>query len=183
MAHTKHKWSKEEIEYLGLIVKGRYMKDIIMLMREKFNYNFTESQIRNAMKRNNLKTGVNATFKKGNNPWNKGLKFDKGFNSKDVGSEYVSERGYTFIKVENPSRWIRKHHYVYEQHYGKIEKDDCIIFADRDKTNFDINNLVKVTKAELAQLNKQGLIFDDTELTKAGIGFVKLKSKIKELEE
>lgn len=178
----KHKWSKEEVEYLKSIVKGRYMKEIIILMKNKFNYDFTEIQIRNTMKRHKLRTGINARFEKGGTPWNKGLKFEKSSNSKEVGSEYVNERGYTFIKAENPSRWIRKHHYIYEQHYGKIGKDECILFADRDKTNFDINNLIKVTKGELVQLNKQGLIFEDTDLTKTCVNIVRLKDKIKEKE-
>ena len=42
-------------------------------MNEKFEYQFTEGQIKGALNRYKLQTGLNGNFKKGSIPWNKGL--------------------------------------------------------------------------------------------------------------
>ena len=40
-----------------------------------------------------------------------------------VGSERVDNReGYIKIKIKEPDKWESKHKFIYESHYGKIEK-------------------------------------------------------------
>ena len=41
-------------------------------------------------------------------------------------------------------------------------------FADGNKQNFDINNLILISRAEDAVMNKKKLFFDNSELTKTG---------------
>ena len=62
---SQHKWSEEEKEYLKNIVKGHTYKEITVLMNEKFEYQFTEGQIKGALNRYKLQTGLNGNFKKG----------------------------------------------------------------------------------------------------------------------
>ena len=187
----QHKWTDEEKEYLASIVKGSTYKEITKQMNDKFEYNFSEEQIKGMMYRNKLTTGTGGYFKKGSTPWNKGLKgymganktsFKKGTippNQVPIGNESITKGGYIKVKVGEPNKWKLKQRYIYEQHYGEIPKDCNVIFADKNIRNFDINNLVLVSKAEMLILNNNKLIFEDKELTKVGVNIAKVIDKAK----
>ena len=187
----QHKWTDEEKEYLASIVKGSTYKEITEKMNDKFEYNFSEEQVKGMMYRNKLTTGTGGYFKKGSTPWNKGLKgymganktsFKKGTippNQVPIGTESITKGGYIKVKVGEPNKWKLKQRYIYEQHYGEIPKDCNVIFADKNIRNFDINNLVLVSKAEMLILNKNKLIFEDKELTKVGVNIAKVIDKAK----
>ena len=187
----QHKWTDEEKEYLASIVKGSTYKEITEKMNDKFEYNFSEEQIKGAMARYKLPTGTGGYFKKGSTPWNKGLKgymganktsFKKGTippNQVPIGIESITKGGYIKVKVGEPNKWKLKQRYIYEQHYGEIPKDCNVIFADKNIRNFDINNLILVSKAEMLILNKNKLIFEDKELTKVGVNIAKVIDKAK----
>lgn len=187
----QHKWTDEEKEYLASIVKGSTYKEITRQMNDKFEYNFSEEQVKGMMYRNKLTTGTGGYFKKGSTPWNKGLKgymganktsFKKGTippNQVPIGTESITKGGYIKVKVGEPNKWKLKQRYIYEQHYGEIPKDCNVIFADKNIRNFDINNLVLVSKAEMLILNNNKLIFEDKELTKVGVNIAKVIDKAK----
>ena len=187
----QHKWTDEEKEYLASIVKGSTYKEITEKMNDKFEYNFSEEQIKGMMYRNKLTTGTGGYFKKGSTPWNKGLKgymganktsFKKGTippNQVPIGTESITKGGYIKVKVGEPNKWKLKQRYIYEQHYGEIPNNCNVIFADKNIRNFDINNLVLVSKAEMLILNKNKLIFEDKELTKVGVNIAKVIDKAK----
>lgn len=187
----QHKWTDEEKEYLASIVKGSTYKEITEKMNDKFEYNFSEEQIKGAMARYKLPTGTGGYFKKGSTPWNKGLKgymganktsFKKGTippNQVPIGTESITKGGYIKVKVGEPNKWKLKQRYIYEQHYGEIPKDCNVIFADKNIRNFDINNLILVSKAEMLILNNNKLIFEDKELTKVGVNIAKVIDKAK----
>lgn len=130
-------------------------------------------------------------FKKGMTPWNKGIKtglkptkgFKKGFtpwHTKELYSERLDKDGYIVIKIAN-HKWKRKHRWIYEQEYGEIPKDSVIIFADGDKYNLKLDNLICVTRNELKILNQCRLISSIPELTKTGLSIAKIKAKLYEL--
>ena len=187
----QHKWTDEEKEYLASIVKGSTYKEITKQMNGKFEYNFSEEQIKSAMARYKLPTGTGGYFKKGSTPWNQGLKgymganktsFKKGTippNQVPIGTESITKGGYIKVKVGEPNKWKLKQRYIYEQHYGEIPNNCNIIFADKNIRNFDINNLVLVSKAEMLILNNNKLIFEDEELTKVGVNIAKVIDKAK----
>ena len=191
---TRHKWTKEEIAYLKEITPGHHYKEILDLMNEKFEYQFGLKQVVGAIKRYNLKTGFTGCFVKGSEPWNKGKRgymganktsFKKGMipkNHKSIGTERVDNReGYIKIKIKEPNKWELKHKFIYESHYGKIEKGNVVIFLDGNKNNFDINNLACVSRQELLMLNKHRLNSENAEITKVGISLAKLMSKSSEV--
>ena len=190
---THHIWSEEEKAYLSEITPGRYYSEIHKMMNDKFEYQFSLAQIKAAMTRYNIRNGLDGKFKKNCTPWNKGLKgvrtggkstqFKKGqvpLTYRPVGSERVNVDGYIEIKTADPSTWELKHRVVYEKHNGKIPKEHAVIFLDKNKLNFDIDNLALVSKKELLQLNRSNLINNDPELTKAGVNLVKVIIKTKE---
>ena len=188
-----HKWSEEEKEYLASIVKGKSYKEIATLMKNKFNYDFTDQQIKGAMNRYNLTTGTMGYFKKGFTPWNKGLKgyiganktsFKKGAippNQAPVGTESYTKDGYIKVKIADPNKWELKQRLIYKQHHGDIPKGHNVIFADGDMYNYDIDNLIAVSKSEMLILNNHKLIYEDKELTKTGVNIAKILSKASKL--
>ena len=189
----QHKWSDEEKEYLAKITPNNHYKDIVKLMNEKFEYDFSEKQVTGAIKRYGLKTGFKGHFKKGSTPWNKGLKgyigpnrtsFKKGHapvNYRPVGSERTTVDGYIEIKVEDPNKWKLKHRIVYEEHHGEIPKGGNIIFLDGNKKNINIENLKLVSDATLLIANNKKLLFEDRNLSEVGINTANLILKISEL--
>ena len=131
-------------------------------------------------------------FKKGMTPWNNGIKtslkpvngFKKGnrpWHTRELFSERLDKDGYTIIKIAEPNKWMRKHRWIYEQKNGKIPEDSTIIFADGNKDNFNIENLVLVSRAELAILVRCRLISSVPELTKTGLNIAKIRIKLAEL--
>src|SRR5690625_2423676 len=170
-----HKWTDEQEKYIKKIVKGRSRKETHRMVNKKFGLSLTFNQIVGYMKRNGLTTGFDGRFKKGQPSWNKGMKglntggekgwFVKGqksINYKKIGSEMVDVDGYVRIKVQDhgtyPERWRAKHRILWEKKYGKIPEGYAVIFGDGDKANLDIDNLVLVSRAQLAVLNNRGLI-------------------------
>ena len=189
----RHKWTDEEKEYLKSIVKNNSYKEIAKKMNDRFNCDFSEEQIKGFMARNKLVTGRGGHFKKGSIPWNKGTKgltkanktsFKKGiihFNYKQVGEERIDKYGYVQIKVAEPNVWDLKHRAIYREHYGEIPDGHNIIFADGNKMNFDIDNLIAVSKSEMLILNNNNLRFEDKELTKVGVNIAKVIDKAKKV--
>lgn len=117
----------------------------------------------------NLGNGAQYRFSKGHEPFNKGKKmrpatrrkiqstfFKKGqkpHNTKWDGYERVNADGYTEVRIADRV-FIGKHRLLWEQHHGQVPKGMCVIFADGDKTNFNLENLVCVSRGELVTLNK-----------------------------
>lgn len=189
---TSHNWNKEEKDYLSEITPGKSHNEILELMNSKFEYQFSLSQVKGAIKRYKLNTGKTGRFEKGHVPAIKGTKgltganktsFRKGnipANHKPIGSERVNVDGYTEIKVSEPNKWRLKHQVIWESHNGKIPSGSAVLFSDGNKSNLDINNLVLITKSQLLVLNKNNLIKQDSELTKVGINIANVMIKISE---
>lgn len=185
-----HKYSKIEDEFLIKNVKGITLKELTYRFNKKFRTNVKESSIANRKVRLKIRSGiVGGQFKKGNIPFNKGTKgimkanktsFKKGNipkNYKPIGYERINKDGYTEIKIKDPNVFVLKHRYLYEQKYGKIPKGYKLIFADKNKQNLDINNLLLVTDAEELIMNNRKLISENKELTKIGAVLAKVIDK------
>ena len=165
----RHIWTEEQVEYLKEIAPGKSRKEIKKLINIKFSLDLNLSQVNNAMASNKIKTGVDSKFKKGRKA---GAHKRKG-PSKPVGAEITCVDGYIRIKISE-DKWVHKHHYVWQQYHGEIPKGYNIIFLDKNKKNFDINNLAAVSSRELALLNRYGLLKEDADLNKASIALVRL---------
>ena len=192
--NPRHKWTDKEKEYLTQIYKKNDYDTILKMMNDKFECSFNRKQIISFMRRNKLKSEAiknNGRFSKGMTPWNKGLsympnnketRFQKGnipHGHREVGEERIIRDGYIEIKVAEPNVWDLKHRVIYREHYGEIPNGHNIIFADGNKMNFDIDNLIAVSKAEMLILNNNNLRFEDKELTKVGVNIAKVIDKAK----
>lgn len=192
------KYTDDIIDFLKKIAHGKTYKEIVEIFNKKYDLDMTVDKLSSLLSRKKIKTGTTGQFRKGFIPWNKGKKgcmranrtsFKKGNkpkNWKPIGSERIDAEGYTVIKVSNEGgkqkRWNLKHRVVWEQYHKKeIPKGSVIIFADGDKNNLNIENLICVTRNELKELNKCRLISSVPELTKTGLNVAKLKIKLAEL--
>ncbi len=131
-------------------------------------------------------------FKKGMTPWNKGKKGTGGWKStqfkndnrpknyKPVGTEQTNTDGYVEIKAADPRTWRAKHVILWEAAHGPVPKGHVVIFADGNQQNVTLENLLLISRRELAVMNKRGLIANSAELTKAGVMVADIYLKIGE---
>lgn len=180
-----HKYTKEEIEFLKNNIKGITLKELTKKFNSQFNLNQTEIAIVNQKQKLGISSGIKGgQFQKGGIPWNKGTKglMSKApKNRKEIGSERVIQNGYIQVKTQQPDKWELKHRYIYEQHYGTIPKGYQVVFADQNKRNFDISNLILVSHSESMTMNRRKLIFKDEELTKTGLLIAKVINRASEI--
>lgn len=164
--------TEEQSEFIKNNVKGLGNAELANLFNEKFGTDVTMIQIRTFKENHNLKSGLDGRFKKGHKP----------VNYRPVGSERINIYGYIEVKVADPNKWRLKHRVVWEEHHGEVPNGYSILFLDRNKQNLDINNLVLVSKKQLAFLNNNKLIKEDKELTKTGLIIADLLIKISDAE-
>lgn len=195
------KYTDEMIDYIKSIAKGRFTTDITQLFNAKFNMSVSVNAIRQVMHSRGIRTGVKTTFKKGSIPANKGMKLSDATRAKiahtwyrkgnvppntcNVGDELIDEDRYTLVKVQNTGKrwekWKLKHVLIWEQYHNqKVPKGHIVIFLDGNKNNFDINNLVCISRRENIKLNQRHLRFNNSELTKTSINIVKLECAIRD---
>lgn len=187
--------TKEQHDYLVSIQKNKTSRDVANEMNQKFGLSLTEKQIKSYRRNNNLNSGLTGRFEKGRVPYNKGKKlpnmppnsgqFKKGNkppNYVPVGTINYTTDGYPKEKIGEPNKWVLKHRKVWEEHHGPIPKGYSICFLDRDKTNYDISNLILLSNEELARMNQNNYFSSDPELTRLGAGITKLSRKIKQQE-
>ena len=189
----KYDYSEEKVKFLKDNVKGISLKELTTRFNKKFECNLSEEIIARMKRKLKLTSGIDTRFKKGQVSWNKGRKmspeqyekckktmFQKGnlSNARPVGDERIDVDGYTYIKTKQPNKWELKHRVLWEEKYGTIPKGYNLIFADGNRQNLDLDNLILISNAELFIINQNGLYKQDKELTKTGANIAKLISKI-----
>jgi hypothetical protein len=186
----RHCFNQEQIEFLTKNVSGYGNAELTGKFNTHFGLNLGIGQIRAFKKNRRLSSGLDGRFKPGHVPFNKGkegvggwepTQFKKGHkphNYKPVGTERVTGEGYVDIKIEDPNKWKAKHHIIWEEVNGPIPKGFVLIFGDGDRLNFELDNLILVSRKQLALLNKNNLIQNDAELTRTGIIIADIYGKI-----
>ena len=148
------KWIKEN-------AIGKRNEELTDLFNKRFNMNINVKQIKKFKNAHHISSG----FKSCNLP---------------VGSERIVH-GYIMVKTAEPNIWIDKQRLIYENVYGKIPLGHRVIFADNNKNNFDIDNLILVTDTQALIMNKNNLRFIDSDLTKTGVIIAKLIDEINKI--
>jgi hypothetical protein len=92
----------------------------------------------------------------------------------------VKGDGYKWVKIAEPNKWRQKHRLLWESENGHIPAGGAVIFADGDRMNITLDNLLQITKGQLAIMNKRKLISPDREATKAGAAVAAAILKIEE---
>lgn len=194
-----NKYTAEQKQFILENAKGITLVELTRRFNEKFGTQKTEKAIKNQKFVLKAPSGIKGgQFEKGHVPFNRYKKWDeymskekqencrkttfkKGSvpcNHREVGSERINAEGYIEVKTAEPSKWNYKHRIVYEEAYGEIPKGCKIVFADGNKLNCNLDNLLLVTNSEMARLNQNGLIKDNADLTKAGLNLTKLMNEM-----
>ena len=192
-----HRYSEEQKEFIITNNYGKYSKELAEMFNQHFNTNITAKEIAYFRRNNKLNSGLTGQFKKGNVPHNKDKKqveymsqesiertketrFKKGNKPKNyrpVGSERITKDGYIEVKVADPNKWETKNKIIYKQYFGDIPKGYKVIYADGNKLNNDINNLILVSDNEELIMNRYRLRTENIELTKTGYLIAKVIDK------
>ena len=194
----RHKYTKEQDEFLINNVKGITLKELVTRFNREFNLNLSMSAISNRKVKLKISSGiVGGQFKKGHNTWNKGktwneymskegqlksrkTNFKKGnvpHNHRLVGSERITVDGYIEVKVAEPNKWDLKSRVVYREHYGKIPDGYTIIYLDGNSNNLEISNLKAISRSEELIMNKNKLRYSKRDLTESGYLIAKIIQK------
>lgn len=202
-----HFWTEEELEFLREQYPLHDSNELLVLFNERFNIQLTLFQLKSVLNRYKIHCGRTGQWQKGLIPYTKGKKWDE-YMSKEaqensrktcfnkertvnnpnitdlpVGTERY-HKGYVIVRTDKQDGlsarryWKFKHHLIWEEAYGPIPEGQCVIFADGNRLNFDINNLILVTRGELGLMNKEGLYYKgNADATKCGVTLSKLMLK------
>lgn len=172
-------------EEIKNFIKQNYIgvghKDMADLLNKTFGTSYTIMQMKAYYGNRGIDSGLNGQFQPGSTPFNKGKKglggweptqFKKGHkphNYKPVGTVRVNADNYVDIKIADPNKWKGKHIIVWEKRNGPVPRGCVVIFGDGNRRNFDPDNLILVSRKQLALMNKNGLIQNNADLTRTGI--------------
>ena len=151
-------FNEEEKKYIEEKIKGLPNDKFLEKFNKKFNRNITLKQLSSYKSHHKITSGLISGFYKGHIP--------KNYNK--IGTE-TTRGDRVFIKVGNPSVYIEKKRYLYEKYKGKIPENHVVVFADGNKNNFDLDNLVLMSKVEHFIITTHGLNFKDKDLLESSI--------------
>lgn len=190
-------FNKEQQEFILANVKGLLNQDLADLINKKFGLSITKQQIKTWKANHNVSSGLKGS--EGMDPPNKGTKglynvggnktsFKAGHkprNCRPVGSERIcSKDGYVLIKVKDEGqyqdRWKAKHKVIWEKANGPVPSGHKLMFADQNKLNISLDNLILVKDGQLATLNKKDLLQKDADLNKTALILTDLYQKMSE---
>lgn len=166
-------------------IKGNYVgvghQGMADLLNATFGTQYSKGQMKAWYARMKLNSGLTGFFKKGSEPPNKGKKgihlspqteFRKGHiprNHMSVGSEVVHTDGYLYRKIKEPNVWKQVHRINWEKANGTIPAGMKLIFLDGVRLHVELENLMLISNAQHAVMNKQNLRSEFAEITKTSL--------------
>lgn len=198
-----HKWTEEQHQFVLKNVKGISNLELAKMINIQFGLNLSVNQVKAFKANQKISSGLDGRFKKGSIPVNKGLTWDEYLTKEQqelsrkttfkkgnvpasylpVGTEIERLDGYVYVKIADPKKWKQKHRVIYEKANGPVPANHKLIFADGNKRNFALSNLVLVSDHDLLTMNREKLFYNNNpELTKLGVLISKLINKTYEME-
>lgn len=203
-----NKYPEGLLEFVKDNAAGKTTQEITDLVNNTFGPGtITQEKMRAYKKNHKIKSGLDCKFKKGRTPYNKGKKWDeymspegqersrqttfsennKPHNLRRVGDQSKTTDGYHITKIKSKGiqreRWQFTHRLIWEKANGPIPEGKLVEFADGDRDNLDINNLILVDRAEHLGLLKMIPEREDPEITKTALNVIKLQNTIKKAKE
>lgn len=182
-----HKFTTKQLDWLRSNSYGAWNNELTEQFNIYFGTCLKPNQIKACKKNHKIPSGLTGYFKPGSVPYNKvrhsaggpeHSRFKKGHmphNWLPVGTELVNTNGYVVVKVAEPNKWKPKHILIWEAANGPKSKGHVLLFGDRNKLNVTLENLVLITRAQLAVMVRCELLSDNTEATKTGVIIADIK--------
>jgi len=164
-------WNKKYLpvhcRWLKKNVPGHHYSEILPAFNQRFGFSITDHNLASLCKRLGIQTGFSGCFQKGHVTHNKGKKgycspgSEKGWfrpghsgykkNVRAVGSERITVDGYVEVKVSDKPQvtqrlWRMKHVVIWEREHGPVPKGHVVVFLDKNKMNFALDNLYMVSR-------------------------------------
>lgn len=189
-------YSPEEAQFLKDNHVGRGRAELAAMFAAEFGREITLKQVKSFVGNRKLISGLSGHFPKGQTPWNLGKKGYMGANAtsfkagnlphnhRPLWSERVGKDGYIEMSVpeRNPhtgfeTRFKYKHVWIWEQANGKKPRGTAVIFKDGNIRNFDLDNLLLVTRAELLTMNLHDYKNQPEELKPSVLALARVEAK------
>lgn len=194
---TGRLYTKEQLDFLRINYPLMDRKALTNAFNAHFQEDRSFNSISAALNNHKIISGRTGRFYKGHESWNKGIKgsipvsktsFKKGnipANIRPLASERVdSKDGFILIKVKEydkntgfHTRFKHKHVHVWEQKNGRVPDGYVVAFKDGDRMNFNIDNLILISRLELLRLNKHGYKKIDNNIKPSVLALAKLEAK------
>jgi hypothetical protein len=166
------RYAPEEIQFIRENIAGRSYADMTDLFNKHFGLwgkkKLSFGQMKGTLIRRKMGNGLSGYFLPG----------CASANRKPVGTECTGGGGYVVIKTADPSVWKYKHVVIWEKAHGPLPKGYVIMFADGNKSNLRLSNLLIASRKVLGVMNRCGLIFPQKDLTKTGKLVADIKVRI-----
>ena len=133
---------------------GTSTKELTKMFNEKFKTDRKERHIKSYRVSNNMPSGIDARFKKGNKPKHTFKKGAISVTALPVGTERVRSGNKLSVKVAEPDHWLLVQHIIRSREHGKIPDDHLIMFLDGNVRNLDIDNLYAISKKAMPVMAK-----------------------------
>jgi len=159
---VKNNYIQEEYDYIkNNIISYRRngslnFESFIYDFNSKFESKINKYILKNIMRKLNVKVGKPDYIKVI-------AKYDK--SQHEIGSEVKFPSNYIYIKTNNvvdnsiqkhrlyKMNWTPKHVYIYEEYHNvKVKENEMVVFIDKNKNNYSIDNLLLTNRKEQGKM-------------------------------
>ena len=172
-------YTSEEIQFVKKNIRGCSYVNIKNLFNERFGLRITLKQMETLIYKHGLRNGI-GSYRPGHVPYSKGKKIghhnSNYSNYKHFGSERI-DQGRILVKTGHRT-WKSKSVVIWEKANGKVPKGHVVNFADGNKRNFALDNLLLISRKEHGVLNRYKLRSPHAGLTRTGVLVADLKMAI-----
>lgn len=176
----KFSYTPEQIAFLAEHVQGTKYPVLAEMFNARFGCNKTAQMIKGVCMYKGLRNGIDPRFRAGFTPENRFPVWACRRRSRmhPIGSEYINARGFTMIKIANPNQWRAKHIVVWEEENGPLPKGNVVLFANGNRQDFRLDNLIMLTSSEWSYLRMQGKLSDNEDGNRAAILIAKVTARL-----
>lgn len=163
-------YSDEMYEFLLNNASTYTIKELVILIKEKFNVEIEKKKLAQYC----IKMGIKYKYEKPNKSHN---------NIPTKIGTIVNKTDGNYLKIKTMDhKWEYLQRYLYKKYFNvELNEDEYVIFLNQNRRDFNKENLKVVSRKTSAILSNDNLISTNKDIMKLSIITAQLKSKIKEV--